>query len=131
SPSAPTATHLDTTAPSEVTEPPVAGALSDTLQGSTPAPQPLVVFAVAHAVTLVSGVLIAEDLTMPTLLLAPTTLPVQSVMSQRRLRRQCWTRHGLYPTASPLLCGPAWSLSFLVFISFLTVSHLWCNLYHG
>src|SRR5207302_5593781 len=50
--SAPTATLLDTTAPSAATQPPVAGALSDTLQGSTPAPQLLVVFAVAHAVTL-------------------------------------------------------------------------------
>src|SRR5207253_2252712 len=45
SPSVPTATHLDTTALSVITQPPVAGALSDILQGNTPAPQLPVVFA--------------------------------------------------------------------------------------
>src|SRR5207253_7938920 len=131
SPSVPAVILLDTTAPSVTTQPPVAGALSGTPPGIAPAPQPLVAFAVAHAVTLLSGVSIAEALTTPALLLVPTVLPVQSVMSQRRWRRQCRTRLGLHPTASLLLCGPAWSLSFLVFISLLPVSHLWCILYRG
>src|SRR5207302_2282235 len=92
--SAPTVNHLDTTASSATTQPPVTGALSDTLQGITPAPQPLVVFAVAHAVTLLSGISIVEALTMLTLLFVPTAPPVQSVMSQRKLRRRCQNRLG-------------------------------------
>ena len=130
-PSAPTASSLDTTAPSAPIQQPAAGALSDTPLGITPAPQLPVVFAVALAVTLLSGVLIAEALTTPTLLLVATAPPVQSVMSRRRLRRQCRTILSLHPTASPLLCGPGWSFSFLVFISFLIVSHLWYTLYRG
>ena len=124
--SVPTVTYLDTTVPSTVTQPPVAGVLSNTLQENIPATQLPVVFAVALAVTLLSGVLVAEARMMPTLLLVPTALPVQSVMRWRRLRRQCRTRHGLPPTASFLLGGPAWPRSFLLFSSFLTVSHRWC-----